>query len=78
MFDIRCMLEQMSPDEVLKQVQEEITKVQREKALDEDLQDARDAVISAFAAYMYELSGHQMSDRDMAKLEKAIIKICVP
>ena len=69
MFDIKEMMNTMTPEEIMDQVQKEIVAVQAAKVQDNALNDAREEAIAAFCDYMYVLGGGNFTDEEMAQME---------
>ena len=74
MFDIKEMMNTMTPEEIMDQVQKEIVAVQAAKVQDNALNDAREEAIAAFCDYMYVLGEGQFTDEEMAQMEKNMRK----
>ena len=69
MFDIKEMMNTMTPEEIMDQVQKEIVAVQAAKVQDNALNDAREEAINAFCDYMYVLGEGNFTDEEVAQIE---------
>lgn len=74
MFDIKDMMNTMTPEEIMDQVQKEIAAVQAAKVQDNALNEAREEAIHAFCEYMFVLSESQFTDEEMTYMEKNMRK----
>ena len=74
MFDIKEMMNTMTPEEIMDQVQKEIVAVQAAKVQDNALNDAREEAVAAFCDYIYVLGGGDFTEEEMAQMEKDMRK----